>query len=119
MGIEHSKILEREEVAQGMMAFHLAKPGWFDFRPDRRLKSSRRARSPGEQRGAMSRILHCQRAMRVRIGVCHAYEGQRLTNALWQLPPAGAELDIDGPFARFTFATKTRRERVSSPVGLA
>jgi ferredoxin-NADP reductase len=64
MGIEHSKILEREEVAQGTMAFHLAKPAGFDFRPGQAFEIQLPGAVPGEQRGAMSRILHCQRATR-------------------------------------------------------
>ena len=50
MGMEHSKILEREEVAQGTMAFHLAKPAGFDFRPGQAFEIQLPGAAPGESK---------------------------------------------------------------------
>lgn len=96
--IQDSKILSRQEVAQGTMAFHLAKPSGFSFRPGQAfevLLPNAAPEASGEDRGHAFSIVSAPHeeelvfATRMRDS---AYK--RALRAL----PDGAELDIDGPF---------------------
>lgn len=119
MGIEHSKILGREEVAQGTMAFHLAKPAGFDFRPGQAFEIQLPGAVPGESKEERCHAFSI-------VSAPHESElvfATRMRDSVYKRAllalPVGAELDIDGPFGSLTLH-KTRRERVcSSPVGLA
>ena len=112
MGIEHSKILARQEVAQGTMAFHLAKPAGFEFRPGQAfeiLLPGASSEASQEERGHAFSIVsgphenELMFATRMRDSVY-----KRALGAL----PVGAELDIDGPFGSLTLHKNTARAGV-------
>lgn len=98
MGTIRSKILSRQEVANGTLAFHLAKPTDFLFRPGQAfeiLLSNAEPDASNEDRGHAFSIVSAPHegelvfATRMRDSIY-----KRALKAL----PDGAELDIDGPF---------------------
>ncbi|MFT3848983.1 MAG: FAD-dependent oxidoreductase [Propionivibrio sp.] len=112
MGTERSKILAREEVAQGTMAFHLAKPAGFEFRPGQAFEILLPGVAPvasSEERGHAFSIVSAPHedelvfTTRMRDS---AYK--RALGAL----PIGAELDIDGPFGSLILHKNTARAGV-------
>lgn len=112
MGIEHSKILAREEVAQGTMAFHLAKPAGFDFRPGQAFEIQLPGATPGESKDEQSHAFSI-------VSAPHESElvfATRMRDSVYKRAlgalPVGAELDIDGPFGSLTLHKNTARAGV-------
>lgn len=112
MGIEHSKILAREEVAQGTMAFHLAKPAGFDFRPGQAFEIQLPGATPGESKDERSHAFSI-------VSAPHESElvfATRMRDSVYKRAlralPVGAELDIDGPFGSLTLHKNTARAGV-------
>lgn len=112
MGIEHSKILEREEVAQGTMAFHLAKPAGFDFRPGQAFEIQLPGAVPGESKEERCHAFSI-------VSAPHESElvfATRMRDSVYKRAlaalPVGAELDIDGPFGSLTLHKNTARAGV-------
>lgn len=112
MSIERSALLAHREVAQGTMAFHLAKPAGFEFRPGQAFE----IQLPGAPAGATG--ADWSHAFSI-VSAPHEDElvfatrmrGSAYKNALAALAP-GAPLDIDGPFGSLTLHRKAERAGV-------
>ncbi|MEX8193425.1 ferredoxin--NADP reductase [Comamonas guangdongensis] len=112
MGIEHSKILARQEVAQGTMAFHIAKPTGFEFRPGQAFEIQ--LPGTGSETSTEDRV----HAFSI-VSAPHENElmfATRMRDSVYKRAlgamPVGAALDIDGPFGSLTLHKNLARAAV-------
>ncbi|MBV8250462.1 MAG: FAD-dependent oxidoreductase [Comamonas sp.] len=112
MAIEHSKILARQEVAQGTMAFHIAKPAGFEFRPGQAFEIQLPEAAP--EAGKEDRV----HAFSI-VSAPHENElmfATRMRDSVYKRAlaalPVGAALDIDGPFGSLTLHKNPARAAV-------
>jgi ferredoxin-NADP reductase len=111
MSIERSILLQRQEVAQGTMAFHLAKPKGFDFRPGQafEIQLPGADSASGEDRKHAFSIVAAPHETELMFAT--RMRDSAFKRALATLP-LGTELSIDGPFGSLTLHKKAERAAV-------
>lgn len=111
MSTEHSTLLQREEVALGTMAFHLAKPAGFDFRPGQAfdIQLPDAAGAANEDRVHTFSIVSAPHETELVFATRMRDSAYKRTLASL---PLGAKLDIDGPFGSLTLHKKAERAGV-------
>jgi ferredoxin-NADP reductase len=111
MATHSSRLVQREELALGTMAFHLSKPAGFEFRPGQAFE----IQLPGVDAAAGEDRAH---AFSI-VSAPHEHElvfATRMRDSAYKRSLAalslGAELLIDGPFGSLTLHRKPERAGV-------